>query len=162
MARARRAISRAKTYGFHPWLDQVDAIDQIVKETGVKESIVLRKLIDEALAARHKKVAEHEHGRRRTVRYEADTIESVQAILLKVLRRGEVSLRVQDVILSILQDNLAETRAGRRAAWEQLAEALRQRGVTGKDISKRFDKETADARDFAYSAAKEIKRKQKR
>lgn len=161
MPRARRAISRAKTYGFHPWLDQVDAIDQIVKDTGVKESIVLRKLIDEALSARHKKVADQEVGHRRT-RGQSEQIESLQALLVKVLRQGEVSLRVQDVILSILQDNLAETRAGRRAAWEQLAEALRQRGVTGKDISIRFDKETADARDFAYSAAKEIKRKQKR
>src|SRR5262249_3809091 len=146
MARGRRVLSRAKTYGFHPWMDQVDAIDQIVKETGVKDSIVLRKLIDEALAARHKKVAEQEHGRRRTARYESDAIESLQVILAQVLRQGEVSLRVQDAILSILQENLAESRAGRKAAWEQLAEALKQRGVTAKDISKRFDKETSEAK----------------
>ena len=72
----------------YPWMDQVDAIDQIVKETGVKDSIVLRKLIDEALAARHKKVAEQEHGRRRTARYESDAIESLQVILAQVLRQG--------------------------------------------------------------------------
>ena len=161
MARARRAISRAKTYGFHPWLDQVDAIDQIVKETGVKESIVLRKLIDEALAARNKKAADQEIGRRRA-RGQTEDIESVQSLLVKVLRQGEVSLRVQDVILSVLQDTLAEARAGRKVSWEQLVATLKERGASGKDLSKRFDKETAEAKDFAYGTAKEIKRKQKR
>ena len=37
MKRAKRIIWRDKTYGFHPWRDQVDAIDQIVKESGTKE-----------------------------------------------------------------------------------------------------------------------------
>ena len=161
MARARRAISRAKTYGFHPWLDQVDAIDQIVKETGVKESIVLRKLIDEALTARNKKVADQDIGRRRT-RGQTEDIEAVQSLLAKVLRQGEVSLRVQDVILSVLQDTLAEARAGRKVSWEQLVATLKERGSSGKDLSKRFDKETAEAKDFAYGTAKEIKRKQRR
>jgi hypothetical protein len=43
MRKSRRVISKAKTYGFHPWVDQVDAIDLIVEETGVKESTILRK-----------------------------------------------------------------------------------------------------------------------
>ena len=161
MARARRAISRAKTYGFHPWLDQVDAIDQIVKETGVKESIVLRKLIDEALVARRTKGAEQEIGRRRSASQIQD-VAALQSLLVKVLRQGEVSLRVQDVILSVLQDTLAEARAGRKVSWEHLAATLKERGTSGKDLSKRFDRETADAKDFAYGTAKEIKRKQKR
>ena len=56
--RARRVISKSKMYGIHPWVDQVDAIDQIIKETGIRESIVLRKLLDEALTARRRKAAD--------------------------------------------------------------------------------------------------------
>jgi hypothetical protein len=51
--RKRRVISKAKTYGFNPWMDQIDTINQIMKETGeTTESVLLRKLVDEALAQR--------------------------------------------------------------------------------------------------------------
>ena len=43
-------------YGFNPWVDQIDTINQIMKDTGEKtESVLLRKLVDEALAARRQK-----------------------------------------------------------------------------------------------------------
>ena len=49
-------MAKAKVYGFSPWVDQVDAINQIVKDTGDKnESALLRKLVDEALDARRRK-----------------------------------------------------------------------------------------------------------
>ena len=32
--RKRRVMAKAKVYGFSPWVDQVDAINQIMKETG--------------------------------------------------------------------------------------------------------------------------------
>ena len=52
----RRVISRSKTYGFNPWMDQIDTINQIRKDTGeTTESVLLRKLVDEALSARKKK-----------------------------------------------------------------------------------------------------------
>ena len=52
----RRVMARAKVYGFSPWVDQVDAINQIMKETGeTTESVLLRKLVDEALEARRRK-----------------------------------------------------------------------------------------------------------
>jgi hypothetical protein len=39
-----------------PWADQVDAINQIMKDTGERnESALLRKLVDEALEARRRK-----------------------------------------------------------------------------------------------------------
>ena len=60
MRKARRKISHGKMYGFHPWQDQVDAVDLIVKETGMSESIVLRKLLDEALVARRRLIADQE------------------------------------------------------------------------------------------------------
>ena len=48
----RRVMAKAKVYGFSPWVDQVDAINQIMKVTGERnESALLRKLVDEALDA---------------------------------------------------------------------------------------------------------------
>jgi len=51
MRKPKRVISKTKVYGFNPWMDQLDAINQIIADTGEKESTVLRKLIDEALTA---------------------------------------------------------------------------------------------------------------
>lgn len=160
MKKARRSISRAKTYGFHPWLDQVDAIDRIVKETGVKDSIVLRKLIDEALAARHRKTTEQELGIK--VSAQSDSSNAIQSLLVRLVEHAEKSMKVQDVALGLLQDILAEARAGRKVSWDLLASKLKERGLNSKDISSRFENETADAKNFAYTTAKEIKKQQKR
>lgn len=52
----RRVMAKAKVYGFSPWVDQVDAINQMMKDTGERnESALLRKLVDEALSARRRK-----------------------------------------------------------------------------------------------------------
>ena len=49
-------MAKSKVYGFGAWVDQVDANNQIMKDTGEKnESALLRKLVDEALDARRKK-----------------------------------------------------------------------------------------------------------
>ena len=162
MKKSRRKITRLKMYGFNPWVDQFDAISQIMADTGEKESTVLRKLIDEALIARRRKVA-HEEGEKVLAEGSAsETLLAIQALLVKLVRQGETSLRVQDISLALLQDMFAETRAGRRAAWELLASGLKEKGVSNAEIKKRFDTETNEARDFAYSAAKEIKRQQKK
>jgi len=162
MKRAKRIIWRDKTYGFHPWRDQVDAIDQIVKESGTKEAIVLRKLIDEALAARSRKGASQELEASTAREPKADSLQAIQALLVELVEHAEKSMRVQDVGLALLQDTLAEARAGRKVSWEQLASNLKERGLSAKDLRRRFDDETAEARDFAYSAAKEIKDSQTR
>jgi len=60
----RRVMAKAKVYGFSPWVDQVDSINQIMKVTGERnESALLRKLVDEALDARRRK-ANQRHSRR--------------------------------------------------------------------------------------------------
>lgn len=51
--KGKRKLSRSKTYGFNPWLDQIDSINTLMyRNPGVKETVILRKLIDEALEAR--------------------------------------------------------------------------------------------------------------
>jgi hypothetical protein len=42
----RRVMAKAKVYGFSPWVDQVDAINQIMKVTVERnESAILRNLL---------------------------------------------------------------------------------------------------------------------
>ena len=143
-------------------MDQVDAIDQLVSETGEKESIVLRKLVDEALVARRREISEAELSDSPPIEGLAETLQTVQTLLLKLVRQGDTSLRMQDVSLALLQETLAEARAGRSASWEQGLLALKEDGLTSSQIAKRFEAETAKAKDFAYGAAQELKKQQDR
>ena len=109
----RRVRAQSKIYGFNPWVDQVDAINQIMKDTGERnESAVLRKLVDEALDARRKKrqsdpLTEKSEGA--SVR-----LKMIESLLMRVVRQGDVSFRIEDVCLALLQDVLAEAYATRR------------------------------------------------
>ena len=103
----RRVMAKAKVYGFSPWVDQVDAINQLMKDTGDKnESALLRKLVDEALDARRKKI------RSAPLTEESDhagvRLETIESLLIRFVRQGEISLRIEDVCLALLQDVLAE------------------------------------------------------
>lgn len=162
MKKSRRKITRLKMYGFNPFADQVASIDQLVAKSGENEATVLRKLIDEALIARRRKDADEELDKVQSEGSAAETLQAMQALLIKLVRQGETSLRVQDVSLALLQDMFAETRAGRKAAWELIASALKEKGMSNAEVKRRFDAETDEARNFAYSTAKEIKRQQKK
>ena len=162
MRKSKRPISKAKMYGFNPWVDQLDAINQIVADTGEKESTILRKLVDEALVERRRKIADAELGESPSGQGFAETLQTMQTLLLKLVRQGDTSLRMQDVSLALLQETLAEARAGRSASWEQGLPALKEGGLTSSQIVKRFEAQTAEAKDFAYGAAQELKKQQDR
>jgi len=149
-------------YGFNPWVDQLDAINQIVADTGEKESTILRKLVDEALVERRRKIADAELGESPSAQGFAEALQTMQTLLLKLVRQGDTSLRMQDVSLALLQETLAEARAGRNASWEQAVPTLKEGGLTSSQIAKRFEAETARAKDFAYGAAQELKKQQDR
>ena len=157
MRKGKRTISKTKTYGFQPWADQIDAINSIITKTGAKEATVVRKLVDEALAARRSKNAETELDDTPAPHGFAGTLEMIETLLLKMIRQGDTSLRTQDISLALLQDTLAEARAGRRVAWETSRTRMKDEGLSSEDIAERFEKETADAKRFAYGVAKEIK-----
>jgi hypothetical protein len=157
MRKSKRTLSKSKMYGFNPWGDQVDAINVIITKTGEKEATILRQLVDEALVARRLKEAGIDEQPSSSEGL-AGMVETIQTVLLKMVRQGETSLRMQDVSLALLQDTLAEARAGRRIAWENATERMKHEGSNSGDIAKRFDSETAEAKKFAYRAAKQIKR----
>ena len=159
--RRRRVISKSKMYGFNPWMDQIDTINQIMKETGEKtESVLLRKLVDEALAARCKKSqslplideSENESG---------DRLHTMETLLMRLVRQGDTSLRIQDVCLALLQDVLAEAHATHRISWKFGAvPRLREEGIAVNEIERRFKLQEDQAKDFAYGSAEQIKQSQ--
>lgn len=145
-------MAKAKVYGFSPWVDQVDAITQIMKETGERtESALLRKLVDEALQARRSKSLA-------TVTEESDNelarLKTIETLLMQLVRHADVSFRIQDVCLVLLQDVLVEAHATRRLSWDSLViPQLREKGIDGSELERRFMLQAEQARDFAYSVA---------
>src|SRR5687767_5739184 len=107
----RRVMAKSKVYGFSPWVDQVDAINHM-KDIGERnESSVLRKLVDEALDARRKErksipvFEESDAGGR---------LKTIETLLMRLVRQANISFRIEDVCLVLLQDILAETYATHR------------------------------------------------
>lgn len=156
----RRVMAKAKVYGFSPWVDQVDAINQIIKVTGeTNESALLRKLVDEALDARRKK------SRSAPLSEESDNagvrLETIESLLTRLVRQGNTSLRVEDVCLALLQDVLAEAYATRRLLWESLVlPQLRDAGIDSNELERRFVLQDNQAKDYAYGEAERIKQSQ--
>src|SRR4029078_8941239 len=156
----RRVMAKAKVYGFSPWVDQVDAINQIMKDTDDKnESALLRKLVDEALDARRKKI------RSAPLTEESDhagvRLETIESLLIRLVRQVEISLRIEDVCLALLQDVLAEAYATRRLLWESLVlPQLRDARIGVNELQRRFALKEDEDKDYAYSLAERIKQSQ--
>ena len=152
-------MAKAKVYGFAPWVDKVDAINQIMKDTGERnQSALLRKLVDEALDARRKKsesapLTEQDHAGVR--------LETIETLLMRIVRRGDVSLRIEDVCLALLQAILAEAYATRRLVWESLVlPQLRDAGIDMNELERRFVLQEDQANAYAYRLALQIKESQ--
>jgi hypothetical protein len=156
----RRVMAKAKVYGFSPWVDQVDAINQIMKDTGEKnESSILRKLVDEALDARRKK----SHAAPLTEKSDdaGVRLETIESLLMRLVRQGGLSLRIEDVCLALLQGVLAESYATRRLLWESSVQPqLRAAGIDMNELESRFALAEARAKDYAYGEAERIKQSQ--
>ena len=161
MKNKTRVISQAKSYGFNPWVDQVDAIDQIMNETGERNaSVLLRKLVDEALEARRRK--------RLSVSVSADSdnelggrLQSIESLLVRMVGQGDVSFRILDVCLALLQDVLAETHATRRLSWDGFAmPELREKGIDESELDRQFMLQVDPAREYAYAVAERIRESQ--
>ena len=152
-------MAKAKVYGFAPWVDQVDAINQNMKDTGERnESALLRKLVDEALDARRKKsesapLTEQDNAGVR--------LETIETLLMRVVRQGDVSLRIEDVCLALLQAILAEAYATRRLVWESLVlPQLRDAVIDMNELERRFVLQEDQANAYAYRLALQIKESQ--
>lgn len=160
MKNKTRVISKSKSYGFNPWVDQVDAINQIMKETGERtESVLLRKLVDEALEARRTKrlsvsVTELDND-------VAGRLQSIESLLMRLVEQGDVSFRIQDVCLALLQDVLAEAHSTRRLSWESVVTPqLREKGIDASELEHQFMLQVDRGREYAIGVAERIRESQ--
>jgi hypothetical protein len=76
---------------------------------------------------------------------------------MRLVRQGDVSLRVEDVCLALLQDVLAEAYATRRLFWESsVLPQLRDAGIDVHELERRFVLQEDQAKDYAYGLARII------
>jgi hypothetical protein len=157
--RGKRALQK-KVTSFNLYADQTAQIQAIMEATGEqKESPLLRQLLDEGLAIRRRKLV-HQEASEQTpaIPNAAETLETMKSLLLKMLGESTTTLQVGYVNLGLIQDTLAQVRANRMTVWEKLVvPALREQGKSDQEIAELLEQYTAEAKDFAYGLAEEIR-----
>jgi hypothetical protein len=160
MRTKKRTLVTSKVYGFNPWMDQHLTINQIMETTGQKsEAPIIRDLIDEALVARRRKTSGSESAEQLPPTQElTESLHTIQVLLLRLIEQGQTAVRAESLSLELLQETLAEARAGRIGLWETLAvPALKAAGGDAQQIASLFDRQTEEAQNFAYGLAEEIR-----
>ena len=160
MRTKKRTLVTSKVYGFNPWMDQHLTINQIMETTGQKsEAPIIRDLIDEALVARRRKTSGTESAQQPSPTQElTESLHTIQVLLLKLIEQGQTAVRAESLSLELLQETLAEARAGRIGLWETLAvPALKEAGRDAQQIASLFEHQTDQAKNFAYQLAEEIR-----
>ena len=157
---SRRALTK-KVTSINFYVDQATQIQAIMEANcETKEAPLVRQLVDEALAARRRKSiqrADAEPPQPTQDIYE--TLQTIQALLLRHFGQVDCVFRIQSVCLELLQESLAEARAGRMSLWEFLATpALQEKGRSAEEIARLFEEQSQDAKNFAYGLAEKIKK----
>ncbi|MGI9066349.1 MAG: hypothetical protein ACR2HX_08095 [Pyrinomonadaceae bacterium] len=157
--RGKRTLQK-KVTSFNLYADQIAQIQAIMEATGEqKDAPLLRQLVDEGLAIRRRKLV-HQEASEQTpaIPNAVETLETIQSLLLKMLGESTTTLRVGYVNLGLIQDTLAQVRANRMTVWEKLVvPALRAQGKSDQEIAELLEQYTAEAKDFAYGLAEELR-----
>jgi hypothetical protein len=159
----KRTLAK-KVTSFNMYLDQATQIQAIMEATGAdKDAPVLRTLLDEALAGRRRRAAGiQEPDQFRANPAVSETLEALQALLLRNIGLSEKSLQIGGLNLGLLQETLAEAHAARRVWWTDLSvPRLREKGRSSEEINLRFDGQTEDAKQYAYGVARQIMKENK-
>ena len=156
---SRRALTKRVT-SINFYVDQATQIQAIMEATGsTKEAPLVRQLVDEALAARRRKLVHREEAEQPPPTQDVpETLQTIQTLLLRLIGQERTIFRIESLNLELLQETLVEARAAGMRMWESVATpTLREKGKSTQDIGRIFDKQTEEAKDFAYGLAEEIK-----
>src|SRR5438034_11412411 len=100
----KRSLSK-KVSSFNMWMDQVYQIRSSMESTGaVKDAPVIRELLDEALGARRRKALGISDSEEPPGQGTAETLHTIQTLLLKLIKRGELVFRRQTVDFKLLRE----------------------------------------------------------
>jgi hypothetical protein len=157
----RTLVKRSSSVNLYT--DQAIQIQAIMESRGArKEAPVIRDLLDQALAIlRRKSVSRAEAEPPPPAQDNSETLQTIQTLLLKLIRQSDTSLRAGGISLVLLQEVLGVTTRGTNIAWNRLeVPAQSEGGLTAKEIEERLGAETNEAKDFAYGVADEIRKQQ--
>ncbi|HWN08681.1 MAG TPA: hypothetical protein VNO50_05310 [Pyrinomonadaceae bacterium] len=155
----KRSLSK-KVSSFNMWMDQVYQVRAIMEATGaVKDAPVIRELLDEASGARRRKALGITDSEEPPGQGTAETLHTLQTLLLRLIKHEDLLLRNQRVGFKLLLETFVEARTGRALAWEELIERpLIQKGRTKQDLANYFDMKTRYVKEYVDSVVEKIKR----
>ncbi|HKO61360.1 MAG TPA: hypothetical protein VJV03_09385 [Pyrinomonadaceae bacterium] len=157
---SRRGLTK-KVTSINFYVDQATQIQAIMEATGeTKEAPLVRRLVDEALAARRRKsVQSGEPEPPPPTQDISETLQTLQTLMLRMIGQGERIFQMQSVSLELHQEAIVEARSGKMNVWEFLvAPGLSVKGKSTDEIAQLFDGQNEDAKDYAYGLAEEIKK----
>ena len=142
----KRSLSK-KVSSFNMYDDQVYQIRAIMESAGeYKDAPVIRQLLDEALRTRRLKAlgyADDEPPGQST----AETLNTIQVLLLKLVKHADGLLRNQNVIVMLLLETFIAVQDSRDTAFEALVkDPWLQKGKTNETMQNYYDMKTRDAR----------------
>ncbi|MGI9068366.1 MAG: hypothetical protein ACR2HX_18425 [Pyrinomonadaceae bacterium] len=160
--RGRKRTLSKHVSSFNMWMDQVYQVRAIMEATGaVKDAPVIRELLDEALGVRRRKGAGIYDSEEPPGQGTAETLHTLQTLLLKLIRHEDLLLRNQRVGLNLLLETFVEARTGRALAWEELvATPLKEKGRTNQDLANYFDMKTRYAKEHAVELLEKIRKEE--
>ena len=115
-----------------------------------KDAPVIRELLDEALGARRRKALGISDSEEPPGQGTAETLHTIQTLLLRLIKREELLLRNQRVGTQASTRNLCRSAHRQGLAWEELIERpLMQKGRTKQALTNYFDMKTRYAKEHA-------------
>jgi hypothetical protein len=146
-------------------MDQVYQIRAIMESTGAtKDAPVIRVLLDEALGARRRKalatlgISDSDEPPGQGT---AETLNTLQVLLLKLIKREEIVLRRQTLTFGVLRETLIEARAGREVYFEDIVERpWLEKGKTRETMKNYFDMKTRNTTDYVDQVIDKINKEE--
>lgn len=154
----KRTLSK-KVSSFNMWMDQVYQVRAIMESTGAtKDAPVIRVLLDEALSARRRKALGISDSDEPPGQGTAETLNTLQVLLLKLIKREDVNRLNRNLGLRMLRETLIQARACRDVAFEEIVtKPWLEKGKTRETMANYFDAKTRHAEEFVENVIKEIK-----
>jgi hypothetical protein len=120
---------------------------------------VIRELLDEALSARRRKQAGIYDSEEPPGQGIAETLHTLQTLLLKLIRREELIFSNQNVGLKLLLETFAEARTGREITWgEFVRKPLLEKGRTAQELADYFNMRTQSAKEYGVELLEKVKK----
>ena len=155
----KRSLSK-KVSSFNMYMDQMYQIRAIMEATGAeKDAPVIRELLDEALGARRRKALGIADWEEPPGQGKDETLNTIQVLLLKLLKREEVNRLNRNLGLRMLRETFIEARACRDVAYEEIVQKpWLEKGKTRETMNNYFELKTRNAVEYVEGVIKEIKK----